>query len=117
MKVSGGFIVIVVLLMMFGAYGVLHNPPTTTESTVTVPAKTPEELRQERIVQQFDQWHGYHKRSVEAIKSTMNNPKSFEHVSTRYWDRGDLIEVETTFRGTNAFGGVVTNTITLEFKL
>ncbi len=41
MKVSGGFIVIVVLLVMFGAYGVLHNPPTTTESKVTVPAKHP----------------------------------------------------------------------------
>jgi len=117
MKVSGGFIVIVVLLVMFGAYGVFHNPPTTTETAVTVPAKTPEELRQWRIEKQFDPVYGYHIESVKKIKSTMNNPKSFEHVSTRYWDRGDHIEVETTFRGTNAFGAVVTNTVTLDFKL
>jgi len=117
MKVSGGFIVIVVLLVMFGAYGVLHNPPTTTESKVTVPAKTPEELRQWRIEQQFDPIYGYHIESVETIKSTMHNPKSFKHVNTVSWDRGDHIAVETTFRGTNAFGAVVTNTVTLDFKL
>jgi hypothetical protein len=41
----------------------------------------------------------------------MNNPDSYKHVKTVYWDMGDYLKVETTFRGTNAFGGIVTNSI------
>jgi hypothetical protein len=39
----------------------------------------------------------------------MNDPKSYEHVETRYADKGDHLIVKTTFRGKNAFGGVVPN--------
>ena len=49
------------------------------------------------------------------IKSQMNNPKSFEHVKTitRYINdvKEPYVLLQTTFRGENAFGGVVTNTI------
>ena len=40
----------------------------------------------------------------------MNNPDSYEHVETRYTDMGDHLRVATKYRGTNAFGGVVTQT-------
>jgi hypothetical protein len=41
----------------------------------------------------------------------MNDPDSYEHEETVYWDMGDHIVVRTTFRGKNAFGGVVKNSI------
>ncbi|MEZ5942016.1 MAG: hypothetical protein R3C18_11530 [Planctomycetaceae bacterium] len=47
----------------------------------------------------------------------MNNPKSFEHVKTLFVDTGSYLIVETTYRGTNAFGGVVTNTFGAKMSL
>lgn len=49
------------------------------------------------------------------IKSYMNNPKSFEHVKTieRYVTDVEkpYVYLVTTFRGTNSFGAIVTNTV------
>jgi hypothetical protein len=39
----------------------------------------------------------------------MNDPKSYEHADTKFWDMGDHLVVTTTYRGKNAFGGVVKN--------
>jgi len=39
----------------------------------------------------------------------MNDPDSYDHVETVYWDKGDHLIVRTTFRGKNAFGGIVRN--------
>ena len=47
----------------------------------------------------------------------MNDPDSYEHVRTVYWDRGDHLVVMTTFRGKNAFGGVVTNSVKARVSL
>lgn len=49
------------------------------------------------------------------IKSYINNPKSFEHVKTitRYVTDVEkpYVYLVTTFRGTNSFGAIVTNTV------
>ena len=42
----------------------------------------------------------------------MNDPDSYEHDETRYIDNGDHLVVITSFRGKNAFGGVVRNAVT-----
>jgi hypothetical protein len=47
----------------------------------------------------------------------MNDPDSYKHVETRYSEDGKTIIVMTTFRGKNAFGGVVTNWIRARFSL
>jgi hypothetical protein len=67
--------------------------------------------RRKQIESQFSQWDGSH-RNVEAyIKRQMHNPDSYKHEETRFKDNGDYILVITSFRGTNAFGGVVKNTV------
>ncbi|MBC23617.1 MAG: hypothetical protein CMJ32_06845 [Phycisphaerae bacterium] len=71
--------------------------------------KTQEELRKERLSDGFSGWGGSHLALAKLIKAGMNNPESYDHVETVYWDNGDHLIVKTTFRGTNAFGGVVTN--------
>lgn len=63
------------------------------------------------VRQQFSMWDGSHPKSVEAIKSRLNDPSSFKHDETRFRiekrsGTARLI-VLTQFRGTNAFGGVV----------
>lgn len=79
-----------------------------------VQKKNQEESDQQRkklIEQQFSPWDGSHVKLTQVIKESMNNPKSYEHVKTVYIDMKDYIIVTTTFRGTNAFDAVVTNTV------
>lgn len=73
--------------------------------------------RKEKIEKQFSVWDGSHIIFTRIIKENMNNPKSYEHVKTVYWEYKDYIVVQTTFRGTNAFGGVVTNTLKAKFSI
>lgn len=73
--------------------------------------------RREQLSPIFSGWDGSVRALVEAVKASMNDPKTFEHVKTTYVDAGDHLEVTMTFRGTNAFGGVVTNRVVADVDL
>jgi hypothetical protein len=73
--------------------------------------------KKEKIEEQFSAWDGSHINLTRVIKESMNDPKSYKHVETVYWDMGDHLVVRTTFRGTNAFGGVVKNTVKAKVSL
>jgi hypothetical protein len=47
----------------------------------------------------------------------MNDPDSYKHEKTVYSDKGDYLIVIMTFRGKNAFGGMVKNTVTAKVSL
>lgn len=70
--------------------------------------------QEQRMKEQFSAWDGSHHGVVAAVKATMKNPASFEHVETRYVDTGKGLRVIMTFRGTNSFGGVVPNRVIAE---
>ena len=70
---------------------------------------TPKTERQLKIEKQFSAWDGSPNNLKKAIKDAMNDPESFEHVETKYWDMKDHLVVLTTYRGKNAFGGKVKN--------
>lgn len=67
--------------------------------------------RQAAYAGTFDPRDGSHLAMTRMIKETMHNPESYAHVSTTVWDTGDHLIVETVFRGTNIYGGVVTSTV------
>lgn len=69
------------------------------------------EARKKLISKGFSSWDGSHRELTKVIKESMNDPKSYDHVETNYWDMGDHLVVRTTFRGKNAFGGVVKNSV------
>ncbi len=69
------------------------------------------EARKKRLEKGFSAWDGSHRGLTKVIKESMNDPKSYEHVETNYWDMGDHLVVRATFRGKNAFGGVVKNSV------
>lgn len=73
--------------------------------------------RKKKIKSQFSGWNGSHRNLEEVIKASMNDPRSYEHVETVYWDQGDHLVVRTTFRGKNAFGGVVKNGVKAKVSL
>jgi len=98
-----GLIGVILLVGMFGNM--------LSESNKTSKPKTAKEIRKERIESTFSAWDGSHMGLEKLIKRTMNDPDSYEHVKTVYSDKGNYLIVKTTFRGKNAFGGVVTNWI------
>ena len=68
-----------------------------------------EAARKERLKKGFSSWDGSHRGLTKVIKGVMDDPGSYEHVETVYWDMGNHLVVRTTFRGKNVFGGVVRN--------
>lgn len=88
------------------------------------PPKTPEQIKMEHaearkkyLQTHFSAWDGSHNGLTTYIKDAMNDPGSYEHVKTVYWDRKDHLIVMTTFRGKNAFGGVVKNSVKAKVDL
>ena len=75
------------------------------------------ERRTERIESQFSAWSGAHRNLERFVKSLMNDPDSYEHAKTIYFDKGNHLIVNMTFRGRNGFGGVVKNFIKAKVSL
>lgn len=73
--------------------------------------------RKRKIESQFSPWDGSHRNLERVIKKAMNDPDSYEHAETVYWDKGDYLVVRTTYRGKNAFGGVVKNFVKAKVSL
>lgn len=70
-----------------------------------------EKARKKSISDQFSAWNGAHINLEKYIKSSMHDPSSYKHVETVYWDKKTHLIVQTTFRGKNAFGGIVKNSV------
>jgi hypothetical protein len=73
--------------------------------------------RKEKIESQFSAWDGAHHNLERMIKKNMNDPDSYDHIETTYWDMGDHLVVLTKFRGKNAFGGKVINMVKAKVDL
>lgn len=108
---------LLVALCVFGMYFFDSGSPTRTTAPVAQVAKTPEELRKDRIGGGFSAWDGSHRALEAVIKKGMHDPKSYEHVETTYSDKGDYLIVLTKFRGKNAFGGVILNAVKAKCSL
>lgn len=62
------------------------------------------------VESQFNPWNGEHINMTKTIKSSMNDPSSYKHIKTEYWDMGTHLVVQTEFTGKNGFGGTVRST-------
>lgn len=99
-------------------YELLTLDPENSEYK-TQNAKLQKELERQKLINsQFSSWDGSHRKLEKYIKSKMNDPDSFKHVETKYIDNGsDNLIIITSFRGKNAFGGVIVNTVTATVDL
>lgn len=73
--------------------------------------------RQVMIDRQFSNWNGSHRNLERMIKKAMNDPESYVHDETSYLDKGNYLIVKTTYRGKNAFGGIVRNVVKAKISL
>ncbi len=96
---------------------ILYIIGSSTDSEKKSAPKSKQELRKEQIEKSFSAWDGSHRGLTNIIKQSMNDPGSYEHVKTVYWDKGNHLIVQTTFRGKNAFGGLVVNWIKAKVDL
>lgn len=69
--------------------------------------KEKQKKEQKKLENQFSAWDGSHQNLTKMIKQAMNDPDSYEHVETKYWDMNDHLVIMTKYRGKNAFGGKV----------
>lgn len=67
------------------------------------------EPRSKAVEKFFSAWDGSHPGLERAVKESMNDPDSYDHVETRFRDDKETIYVIMKFRGKNAFGGTVQN--------
>jgi hypothetical protein len=74
------------------------------------PEQKTERKAKDRLMANFHP-DGTHINLVKMVKSAMHNPRSFEHVETKYLEQDGKIYLWMTYRGTNAFGAIVTNEI------
>lgn len=63
--------------------------------------------RPEWVKSQFSVWDGSHKKLEKYVKSNLKDPKSYEHVSTKYVQTGNTLRVVMSYRAKNSFGAVV----------
>ena len=92
-KVIAIFVLAVLIMAILADMGDDTPPPTPT--------------RAEQIQKHFSPWGGSNKAMVTAAKDMINDPNSFEHIETRYFDADSVINVSMTFTATNPFGARV----------
>ena len=101
-----------IILISLGFIVYINHLDSSTENRY----KTSSELRKENLENQFNPWDGSHIELTKLIKLSMNDPDSYEHIKTIYWDENTHIIILTTFRGKNMFGGVVKNYVKASFN-
>ncbi|MGE4299475.1 MAG: zinc-ribbon domain-containing protein [Desulfovibrionaceae bacterium] len=107
-----GCLSLIAIVLFLGWIGSSTDKKNDTSSGQVVKSQNARpETRKERIEKSFSAWDGSHRGLERLIKQAMNDPDSYEHVSTTYSDQGSELIVRTTFRGKNAFGGVVINSV------
>jgi hypothetical protein len=65
--------------------------------------------RKAKIENMFSAWDGSQPDTVRAVKSSLHDPDSFEHVSTEFIDNGEYITVIMEYRANNSFGAKVSS--------
>ena len=71
-------------------------------------------LRSEQVHELFSAWDGYHIKLKAKIQENLNDPESYENISTLYWDRDSIIIIKNVFTAKNEYGGVEKYTIRAE---
>ena len=114
-NVSIGVGVFVLVVLVIAIIDISNDPDPAADDAEEIaqeePELSPEEQRREFVEAQFSAWDGSHRELVKVVKDSMNDSGSFEHIETLYRDDGETIALSMTFRGANAFGGIVSQTV------
>lgn len=83
-----------------------RDNPSALEQEESSQQPTPEEI----LNSQFS-YQGEHYELARMVKESMHNPDSYEFVSGEHWTNNNGTFASLKYRGTNGFGGVVTEEV------
>lgn len=98
-KVSIFGVIVLVLFLLWGVGKCTGNDKSQSDAAEPV----------DKVAALFSGWDGSNREMVRAAKAQMKAPDSFDHVETRYSNRGDKVVITMTFRGKNSFNATVTS--------
>lgn len=108
-KAGVGCLSLIFILGFLSFLGGLGNKEkTSVQKEPSVPQESIDP-RRKTIEKCFSGWDGSHMKLELIVKKSMNDPKSYEHDETKFFDMKDHLVVITSFRGRNGFGGMVRN--------
>ena len=109
-KILTGTVVLLGLIL----FVVWLNLPTSAPQQIKNPDGTTQGSDEDG--KYFSSRDGSNAELVSYVKKGMKDPSSFEHVETRFNDKGDHYEIYMQFRGKNSFNAVVTQQVTADFN-
>ena len=114
----GGYLALGFLVLLL--VGLLEDNDAGSGATAAkeppVP-KTAEQIRKDRVGQAFSAWDGSHRTLERWIIKQLRDPDSYEHIETRFGDKGDHILVVTQYRARNGFGGYTVGSVTAKARI
>jgi len=75
---------------------------------------TKAEIHKQNIEKLFHPWDGSNIELEKKIKESLNDPESYEHITTTYIDTGDFLSVKSIFTAKNGFGGVIKQEVVIQ---
>jgi hypothetical protein len=113
-----GLAIVFAIGLIYIFISVKDAPPPKRTIAASAPATAPIALTdQQKIDKQFSSIDGSHVQLEKMIKKIMNDPKSYQHVSSRYAQHQQTITVITEYRGSNALGAIINDSVTAQFSL
>lgn len=71
-------------------------------------------IHKQNIEKLFSAWDGANIELEKKIKESLNDPDSYEHITTTYIDAGTYLAVKTTFTARNVYGGVIKQQVVVQ---
>ena len=100
------------VIFAMGTDKIVETPAQKAVKEQKIKAEAKIKEQQEKLAKAFSVYDGSCPALEKAIKEGMNDPDSYDHVSTKAFDKTGYYYVITKFRGKNKFGGVITTTVT-----
>lgn len=89
------------------------SDPTMSPEVKAAMKKMENEIKFKKWIDgQFSIWDGSHNALVVLVKKNLNDPGSFKHDKTVYFEHKNYITIVMTYRAKNAFGGLILQNVT-----
>lgn len=113
--VIGIFAVFILLVVV--AIAADDEPKSSSSANKEETVADKAEAKKKKIESQFSAWDGSHRNLEKLIKENLNDPGSYEHLETNYWDMDTAIVVRTEYTAKNAYGGRVRGAVKARYDL